>query len=99
MWKEPQQDRTNADEIIQFIKDDKLILAYASDSLEEPAASIFFTTRQVEDKKHGELGMLAAKVEFTGKGVGRLLIGTCEDKARKEGCTALQLELLEPSEW
>ena len=43
--------------------------------------------------------MLAAKLEFTGKGVGRLLIGACENKAIKEGCAALQLELLEPSEW
>ena len=99
MWKESQEARTSPEEITQFMEGNKLILAYSGDNLEDPVASVFFTSSEFGDKKQGELGMLAAKLDFTGKGVGRQLISKCEERAKEEGCHSVQLELLQPSEW
>ena len=76
------------------MESNSLILAYNSDNLEDPAATVVFTTRTTEGKKHGEIGMLSAKLEQTGKGVGRLLMNACEERAKTENCDAIQLEIL-----
>ena len=59
-----------------------MILAYLSDDLEDPVASVIFSTLIVDGRKHGVVNMLAAKLEHSGKGVGRLLISACEERAR-----------------
>ena len=59
-----------------------MILAYLSDDLEDPIASVIFSTIMVDGRKHGKVNMLAAKLEHWGKGVGRLLIRACEERAR-----------------
>ena len=101
MWKEPQQNRTCFEDLAKFVEENKVLLAFSkSDDLADPIASVIFTTRQTQDnKKHGEIGMLAAKLDKRGKGVGRALITACEERAKKEGCDAVQLEILQPSEW
>ena len=78
-----------------------MILAYENDQndITRPVASIKCDTLYDTEKKIGEIGMMGARKEVTGKGVGRLLIAACEKKAKDEGCESVMLEILEPSEW
>jgi GNAT superfamily N-acetyltransferase len=48
------------------------------------------------DAHTGELGLLAAAPEATGRGVGRALVGFAEETARGRGAGAMRLELLVP---
>ena len=61
--------------------------------------SVFCNTVFDTEKKIGELGMLAAKDEFCGKGLGNGLISQAEARAKHNGCTNMRLELLTPRDW
>ena len=43
--------------------------------------------------------MLSAKLEHTGKGIGRRLISAAEAHAKEKGCEKVRLEVLMPIEW
>jgi GNAT superfamily N-acetyltransferase len=51
------------------------------------------------DERTGEFGMLCADPDHRGLGIGRELIRFAERKARADGLSAMQLELLVPREW
>jgi ribosomal protein S18 acetylase RimI-like enzyme len=51
------------------------------------------------DGGKGEFGMLAADPDHRGAGIGRELVDFAEQKSRKDGLTAMQLELLVPRNW
>jgi GNAT superfamily N-acetyltransferase len=51
------------------------------------------------DSRLGELGMLVADPDHRGAGVGRALVAFAENRARRQGLTHMQLELLVPQTW
>ena len=71
IWRDPNSQRTNIEEVKQLINDDKMILAMYGN---EPVSTIYVDT----SNDTACLGMLTAKLEHTGKGLGRRLILAAE---------------------
>ena len=80
------KDETDADEIIE-------------ESLKCPAGIVYCDVNQDRENEIGELGMLCATEEMTGKGLGNFLIRAAEKRARRYGCRWSRLELLTPRDW
>jgi GNAT superfamily N-acetyltransferase len=86
-------DRTSVDEVARFIRADQIAVARSS------GAVIGVVRVQRLDDRLGEFGMLVAAPEHRGTGLGRDLVAFAEDRARGEGLTRMQLELLVPRAW
>jgi GNAT superfamily N-acetyltransferase len=85
--------RTNAEEIISFVKAGELAVAHVDGRM---AGAVRI---QQLDPDTGEFGMLAADPAVRGRGVGRDLVRFAEDTCRERGSTMMRLELLVPRGW
>jgi GNAT superfamily N-acetyltransferase len=54
--------------------------------------------KQLDDRV-GEFGLLAARPDHRGVGIGRALVRFAEDRSRQHGLAVMQLELLMPRGW
>ena len=86
-------DRTSPAEIAAMIEAGQLVVARDGDAV------IGAMRLQRLPTGEGEFGMLVARPERRGAGIGRDLIAYAEDWARSRGLPAMQLELLFPSGW
>ena len=99
MWVEPQPPRTNIEEFKKLIDEDKIIVAYQSDSqdMNSPVGSVLCDTKFDESKKLAELGMLCAHKDCLGQGLGKFLVKSAEERAKEMGCEQMRLEILSPT--
>ncbi|GAB7046984.1 GNAT family N-acetyltransferase [Catenuloplanes indicus] len=85
--------RTDAAEIASFVRAGEIAVARLGTGL---VGSV--RVRRLPGGE-GEFGMLAAHPRHRGTGIGRALVAFAEDRARAQGLTVMQLELLYPTEW
>lgn len=90
MWK-GEVERTTAEELKFMIKANEIIIAFKGNE-------IIGTGRVVIHNSIGDLGMLACKLEYRGKGAGRLMLQFFEDYCTNKGCSHAQVEVLYPSD-
>jgi predicted N-acetyltransferase YhbS len=88
----PGRERTTAADLTGCIERRELAAAYDGD---RPVGCIRLGRT---DHGTGELGMLAAARDATGRGVGRALVAFAEATARERGASTMRLELLVPRE-
>jgi len=86
-------DRTSPAEIAAMIEAGQLVVARDGDAV------IGAMRLQRLPTGEGEFGMLVARPERRGAGIGRDLIAYAEDWARSQGLRTMQLELLFPRDW
>jgi GNAT superfamily N-acetyltransferase len=85
--------RTDSDELAANIVAGQLAGAWYSGEL------IGCVRLRVIDDETAEFGMLSARSDLRGIGVGRALVGFAESRARAAGFVRMQLELLKPRGW
>ncbi|KIW07353.1 uncharacterized protein PV09_02199 [Verruconis gallopava] len=93
--------RTNVDEIRSFIQAGEIAVLYApstSDAAgqERPIGCIRI---QRLSPTLGEFGMMAVEAEYRGNGFGKELVRFAEEQCRRSGSTAMQVELLFPTDF
>ncbi len=88
----PGRERIRAGELAACIERRELAAAFAGD---RPVGCVCVTR---PDAATGELGLLAAARDATGRGVGRALVDFAETTARAAGAITMRLELLVPRE-
>ena len=105
MTKEEDGERTNVDEINElFTKGHIILLFYKAeghepDYLLTPAGSSLINVEYNLEKKMAEFGMFSMDQSLTGKGLGGKMIRAVEVFAKENGCTSIQLEILQPRDW
>lgn len=62
----------------------------------DPIGSVLCDPQFDLEKKVGELEMLCVRDEYTGKGIGQMLMDKAEELAIEHGCRHMRLELLSP---
>ncbi|MFD0782512.1 GNAT family N-acetyltransferase [Micromonospora azadirachtae] len=92
VWRDGYE-RTNADEVAQFIKSRELLVAR-----DGQAVIGALRVRRLADQL-AEFGMLVAEPAHRGTGVGRRLVAHAEQWARDQDLRTMQLELLVPRAW
>jgi GNAT superfamily N-acetyltransferase len=92
LWRDGAR-RTSPAEVGQRLADGQLAGAWLDGDLVGCVALRFI------DEQAAELGMLSARPEYQGIGVGSALIGFAESWARDRGAKRMQLELMAPRAW
>jgi GNAT superfamily N-acetyltransferase len=101
----PEFERTNANEIRDYLRNRALALAWRGDSSFEQHGDLrkdllgCVNVKMFPDEETGEFGMLACNSEARGIGVGRELLRFAEDEARRRGAKHMRLELLQGDGW
>ncbi|MCP5380830.1 MAG: GNAT family N-acetyltransferase [Kordiimonadaceae bacterium] len=93
LWKAGMANRTNIEEIENFIHKKQLIIA------ENDGEIVGVCKISIESDEIGEFGMLAADPARRGIGIGRELVNAAESWARISGFKTMRLELLTPRHW
>jgi GNAT superfamily N-acetyltransferase len=91
LW-QPGRDRITAEQMAEVIERRELAAAH-DDGDERPLGCVRIT---LPDAATGELALLAAARDATGRGVGRALVDFAEATARQRGATTMRLDLLVP---
>ncbi|OIW25355.1 hypothetical protein CONLIGDRAFT_636408 [Coniochaeta ligniaria NRRL 30616] len=101
----PGFERTNEDEIRDYLRSGALALAWRGDSSFEQHGDLSkdllgcVKITMFPDEETGEFGMLACSAASRGIGVGRELLRFAEDEARRRGAKHMRLELLQGNGW
>ncbi|MEZ5756711.1 MAG: GNAT family N-acetyltransferase [Emcibacteraceae bacterium] len=93
LWKAGMANRTNNEEVENFIREKMLIIA------EKDGYIVGVCKISIESDEIGEFGMLAADPAMRGIGIGRKLVNAAESWARHTGFKTMRLELLTPRHW
>lgn len=89
MWKEGIT-RTSGQELRELIRLGKILLALSGKNV------IGCVIAQILKENIGEFGMLAVHQDYLGRGIGKSLIQSAENKALQNKCQEMQFELLTP---
>ena len=89
---EPNYVRTHVEEIERLIKRGNLLVAQEGEEI----MGVVKVGRL--DKEIATFGMLSVRKSYWGKGIGRQLVQACEDFARENNCSYLQIEILRSHE-
>ncbi len=84
--------RTNIEEIEGLIQEKNLLVAQEGEEI----MGVVKVGRL--DKGRATFGMLSVRKSHWGKGIGRQLVQACEDFARENNCSYLQIEILRSHE-
>ena len=105
MWKDGSM-RTNVDEVLQLIQDQKLILAFAksANNEEQKTNETIVGCIKIDPSfdsisNIGAWGMLAIDKDWGGLGIATRLINEAESILKNDGCLISRLEILKPSQW
>ncbi|MCC3859617.1 GNAT family N-acetyltransferase [Pseudemcibacter aquimaris] len=93
MWKPDNSGRTYDAEVEKFVKNGEIFIARIDDEI---VGSV--RIEHIDDQTLA-FGMLVADPDRRSEGIGRELVATCENHARENGYTNMQLELLTPRHW
>jgi GNAT superfamily N-acetyltransferase len=89
----PDTPRCTQSEIAEYLRAGELVVTRRAD---RPIGCLRLC--RIDDER-AEFGMLAVTAQFRGTGAGRELVGWAEQRARADGASTMQLEILTPRHW
>ena len=99
-WINPNEPRTNLEEIEAMVEKDQILLAVAEHGdFMQPLGVVMVDVAFDLTRKWGYFSMLAVKDSVASKGFGRALLQAAEEKSKAYGCEKMRIEIFSPQDW